>query len=311
MLGVYSQMEKISVVIPTHNRSDVLPRAIKSIQTQTYKVDEIIVVSDGSTDDTEEVVSSLMADDPRIHFINYYPGINGNYARNKGIEFASGDIIGFLDDDDEWLPHKVKKQMEVFHSDPSIGLVYSGQNCIFEDLKICYQTKPSWKGDLSHRIFVHNDIGTTSQVMIRSSILKQTGLFDEKLSALQDYDLWIRCCQITKVGFVYEPCINYYNSIGRKQVSGNTDKFLSSMETILEKYKNIIGEFDENYQKEVYAGRKISIAQRNLRNNDGKNARKYLKESWKIRPSKKVILMYIGSFFSYKTILKVRSLFKY
>ena len=126
------QMGKISVIIPTHNRADILPRAIKSVQDQTRPVDEIIVVSDGSTDSTEEVVRQLAEKDSRIRLIAYHPGHNGNYARNKGIEAASGEFIAFLDDDDEWLPKKTELQMELFEKDPGVGLVYSSQNCIIQ-----------------------------------------------------------------------------------------------------------------------------------------------------------------------------------
>ena len=121
-------MGKISVIIPTHNRADILPRAIKSIQNQTRPVDEIIVVSDGSTDNTEEVVKEFEEKDKRIRLIAYHPGHNGNYERNKGIEAATGDFIAFLDDDDEWLPKKTELQMAIFETEPEVGLVYASQN---------------------------------------------------------------------------------------------------------------------------------------------------------------------------------------
>ena len=95
-------MGKISVIIPTHNRADILPRAIKSIQDQTRPVDEIIVVSDGSTDNTEEVVRKLADKDSRIRLIAYHPGHNGNYARNKGLEAATGKYVMFCDADDSY-----------------------------------------------------------------------------------------------------------------------------------------------------------------------------------------------------------------
>ena len=137
-------MEKISVIIPTHNRADILPRAIRSIQNQTRPVDEIIVVSDGSTDNTEEVVKELAEKDSRIRLIAYHPGHNGNYARNKGLEAASGEFIAFLDDDDEWLPRKTELQMAFFEKEPEVGLVYSSQNCIYTDSGITYQTQPMY-----------------------------------------------------------------------------------------------------------------------------------------------------------------------
>ena len=195
-------MGKISVIIPTHNRADILPRAIKSIQDQTRPVDEIIVVSDGSTDNTEEVVRKLADKDSRIRLIAYHPGHNGNYARNKGLEAATGEFIAFLDDDDEWLPKKTELQMRIFEREPDVGLVYASQNCIYSDTGITYQTQPMYRGDLSKRIFIRGEMGTPSQVMVRRSVLDQTGPFDLELGALQDYDLFlhqqIRFLQILK-----------------------------------------------------------------------------------------------------------------
>lgn len=304
-------MEKISVIIPTHNRSKLLVRAIKSVQEQTYPVDEIIVVSDGSTDDTEVVVNEMSKKDARVKLIAYYPGHNGNYARNKGLEAAKGDYIAFLDDDDEWLSFKIERQMEVFEKNQEIGLVYSGQNCIFSDLNITYQTKPNNQGDLSEKIFFHNDIGTPSQVIVKADLMKKVGNFDLSLGALQDYDLWIRCCQCTKIGFVYDACINYYNKMGNNQVSSKTDKFIQARRYIAEKYSYITDNFSDSVKKEINAVVESQIAQRCLRNGQKADARKYAIASLKIKPSKHAIGLFMASFVSYKQVLKVRSKFNY
>ena len=106
-----SEVAKISVVVPTYNRRDLLQRALESAQKQTYADIEIIVVSDGSTDGTKETVEGAAADDARIRFIELSPSRGGNAARNAGIEAATGDYVAFLDDDDKWLPEKLEKQM--------------------------------------------------------------------------------------------------------------------------------------------------------------------------------------------------------
>ena len=113
------------MVIPTHNRAELLPRAVKSVQSQTRPVDEIIIVSDGSTDDTEEIVKRFAEEDERIRLIAYHPGHNGNFARNRGIEAATGEFIAFLDDDDEWLPKKTELQMALFEKGPG------SRTCLF------------------------------------------------------------------------------------------------------------------------------------------------------------------------------------
>lgn len=304
-------MRRISVIVPTHNRADLLPVAITSIQNQTYPVSEIIIVSDGSTDDTDEVVRKMQQKDERIQLISYYPGRNGNYARNQGLAVATGEYIAFLDDDDEWLPVKTELQMKVFEKNPEAGLVYAGQNCIFKDEKIVYQTKPYWKGDLSERIFLHNDIGTPSQVIVKASVLKAAGNFDLNLGALQDYDLWIRCCQHTQVDFVYEPCINYYNSIGQNQVSANSEKFVAAKRFIAQKYKSLTDKMPLDVQKRILATVELDIAIRYLRNNQKKEARKAVRTSWRYKPTKKAIALWAASFVSYSTVLRVRGHFKY
>ena len=303
-------MGKISVIIPTHNRADILPRAIKSIQNQTRPVDEIIVVSDGSTDNTEEVVKEFEEKDKRIRLIAYHPGHNGNYARNKGIEAATGDFIAFLDDDDEWLPKKTELQMAIFETEPEVGLVYASQNCVYTDAGITYQTQPIYRGDLSKRIFIRGEMGTPSQVMVRRSVLDQTGLFDLKLGALQDYDLWIRCCLVTKVDFVPEPCINYYNSTSTNQVSSNTEKYIHARLYIREKYRDEIAKFGKEFEKKIDTLVENRIAERCLRNGQKQEARKHAMKAWKIQHTKVSVMLVIASLFPYAVVVKMRSMIK-
>src|SRR5258706_1971108 len=116
-----ASVPKISAVIPTYNRSQVLKRAIESVIAQTRPVDEIVVVDDGSTDETASTVAAFGDQVRYIHQHNQ--GISG--ARNTAIRAASGDWIALLDDDDEWLPEKVRKQEEAIASCPDAVLVYS------------------------------------------------------------------------------------------------------------------------------------------------------------------------------------------
>ena len=301
----------ISVIIPTHNRSETLVRAVNSVVNQTRAVDEIIVVSDGSTDNTAEVMQAFCEKDSRIQFIEYHPGVNGNHARNVGIEKANGEYIAFLDDDDEWLPFKIEKSMAVFENNPHAGLVYSGMSQIYDDIGFSYNTKPSQKGDLSKRIFVYNDIGGPGNTMLRKDVLIKAGLFDEKLQAQQDYDLWIRALECTEADFVRESCVKIYNSYVSNQISSNVNKYIKSKEAILKKYKDRIDKFDREYQNQIYASANLAIARRCMRNNEGKLARHYILQAWKIRKNKSCAALYFASFLKYKIVLMVRSRFKY
>lgn len=297
----------VSVVIPTHNRADLLPRAIKSVQAQTWTDLEIVVVSDGSEDDTKAVVEALAKDDDRIKFIEYFPARGGNIARNTGIENASGEYVAFLDDDDEFMPEKLEKQMAVMQSDPQIGLVYTGVHIIYVNEDIAYSSIPKASGDLSKEILLDNIIGTTSTVMARKDVLLKAGMFDVKLRALQDFDLWIRVCQLCKIGHVPEEMINYYNYTGTKQVSALTDKYIESFAYINNKYKDMMDALPAQQCLQKKYNEHMLLANKAMRNGDGKLARKYIKEALKIARGKKAMAYYLLSFFSYKLVLKVRS----
>ena len=190
-------MEKISVIIPTHNRADILPRAIRSIQNQTRPVDEIIVVSDGSTDNTEEVVKELAEKDSRIRLIAYHPGHNGNYARNKGLEAASGEFIAFLDDDDKYLPDKLEKQISFIQKYRLDGCYHDVKWFNEKEKQVEYRTMDytqdySPEGLLKAHIL--HSIAPTSIYMFRKDKLLTTEGFGEVASG-QDFILMLRCIE--------------------------------------------------------------------------------------------------------------------
>ncbi len=117
-------MIRVSVIIPTYNRADLLPTAISSVLAQTYTDWELIVVDDASTDNTREVIKEWEAKDSRIRSVSLNKNSGGPaHPKNVGVESARGEFIAFLDHDDEWLPEKLKKQVAVFASSPRIGLV--------------------------------------------------------------------------------------------------------------------------------------------------------------------------------------------
>src|SRR5699024_11017436 len=150
---------------------------------------------------------------------------------------------------------------------PNIGLVYSGAEIIYDNLKLSYQTKPSKAGDLSKEILEMNYIGSTSSVIVRTNILQKTELFDEELRALQDYDLWIRICQKTNVGLVKEPLLNYYNILSATQISDDVEKYEKSLEYIQLKYENLYGSYSESLKRKFKQSSYILLANKSFRNN--------------------------------------------
>lgn len=298
----------VSVVIPTHNRCDLLPRAIRSVLNQTFKDFEIIVVSDGSTDGTDELMESLSQEDSRIKYISYHPGHNGNYARNTGIKAAKGEFVAFLDDDDEWLTTKLEKQLELFRKNEKIVLVYTGVKVIYVDEKINYSFLPKNEGNLSRTILLGNCIGSTSTVMVRKSVFEKSGVFDPDLAALQDFDLWIRVCQQGEVGVVSEELINYYNYRSSNQVSAVTPKYENAFEYINHKYKELFDNLNNRELVTKQIDEYTILGNKAMRNNDKKTARFYYKKLLEISKSPKYLIFYILGFTSYEFILKLRKL---
>lgn len=299
----------VSVIIPTHNRQELVSRAIVSAVNQCVDEPiEIIVVSDGSTDNTKNVVKELGY--PNVKFIEYFPSKNGNYARNVGISNASGDYIAFLDDDDEWLPNKLSKQIEAMRKDGA-GLCYSLSNIVYYNENISYISNGSPIHNSKKEILFGNFIGSTSTVVVKKEILKESGLFDESLPALQDYDLWIRICQITKICAINEPLINYYNYLragnNSNQISSNINKYIMAFDIIEEKYKNLYVMMAKQEIKEKNRNKYILLANKCLRNGIKHMARKYALKLLKNGNYKDFCKFYICSFFSYKKVLKWRS----
>ncbi|GEN51437.1 glycosyltransferase family 2 protein [Alkalibacterium pelagium] len=297
----------ISVVIPTHNRSELLTRAVESALNQTHKDIEIIVVSDGSTDNTEEVMKAYQQRENNIKFISVFPGKGANNARNEGIRASEGEYIAFLDDDDEWAPHKLESQLSVFNSDSSIGMVYTGINVIYVKEDLTYYSLSGKGGDLSKDILLKNVIGATPSVMIKKEILDQSGFFDVDMPAKQDYDLWIRVCQLTNVGYVDEPLVNYYNYSGEKQISLSTEKHERAIEMIDKKYSSLFKTLTPEEVKQQRSNYFISIANIALRNNNKSLGFKYGMKALHKKISLKNLVYVLSVPIPFKVLLKVKN----
>lgn len=300
----------ISVVIPTHNRKDLLPRAVQSVLNQTYQNIEIIIVSDGSTDGTDELMESLQQADRRITYISYKPGKGGNYARNTGIKASKGEYVAFLDDDDEWHNDKLQRQLDIIKNDSSIGLVCCAINSVQEGVDYVTKYIPPAEYDSSKMILLKNCIGSTTTVMVKKDIFVESGLFDEQLGALQDYDLWTRICQHTHVGVVKEPCVEYYNYKSSNQVSQHTDRYEKAVECLNVKYQELISRLSDNDKKQRDIWLNLLLAKKCIRNGNAKLARKYVKKASKIRNSKEVIACWCATWFSPDFVNRVKAKYR-
>jgi beta-1,4-mannosyltransferase len=193
------RVPRVSVVVPVYNRPAKVRRAIESVLSQTYQEFEIVVVDDGSTDDTAHAVRAIV--DPRIRCIRHETRRGGSAARNTGIRASAGEFIAFLDSDDEWLPSKLESQIAVFErSARDVGLVYTGAVLQFAQRE--QQVFPKYRGHIVNRLLAENVVGSTSVGMVRRDVLLRVGGFDEALPAKQDADLWLRIAEHYLVDYV-------------------------------------------------------------------------------------------------------------
>jgi glycosyltransferase involved in cell wall biosynthesis len=178
------ELPLVSAVIPTHNRSAMLERALRSVFAQTYPRLEIVVVDDGSTDDTQIVIERLQAERPIVYVRNPRP-MGAPAARNRGIAAATGLFVAGLDDDDEWLPYRIERLVDAY--DASFSCVTS------DDLLVRPSRTLRWR---KKRVITRRDILLSNmvgnQVLVERERILEIGGFDESLPAAQDYDVWIR-----------------------------------------------------------------------------------------------------------------------
>jgi len=193
----------VSVIIPTYNRGWILKEAIDSVLSQDFEDFELIVVDDGSTDNTQDILNGYARDIIALRQENH--GVSA--ARNAGIASASGHFIAFLDSDDLWLPGKLARQVDFFKSNPDAMI------CQTEELWIRNGKRVNPKNrhkKFSGMIFKHSlplCIVSPSAVMLKKSLLDKTGVFDESLPACEDYDLWLRISRKFPVFLIDTPLI--------------------------------------------------------------------------------------------------------
>ncbi|MET0093096.1 MAG: glycosyltransferase family A protein, partial [Sedimenticola sp.] len=197
---------QISVIIPTHNRADLLERALKSVQAQTLPPLEVIVVDDGSEDHTREMVSEKF---PRVHYL-HQPNRGVSSARNLGISEARGDWIALLDSDDEWLPSKLASQKTRLESQPGHHICHTEEIWIRNGKRVNQMKKHTKQGGAIFQHCLPLCVISPSSVLIHKSVFREVGLFDESLPACEDYDLWLRICARYPVTYVEQPQIVKY-----------------------------------------------------------------------------------------------------
>ena len=223
----------VSVIIPTYNSGHFVSAAIQSALAQTYQPLEVIVVDDGSTDDTKERISAW---EGSIHYVRQ-PNRGPAAARNRGITLARGDLIAFLDADDVWLPQKLQKQVELLRHRPEAGMVHSALYYWNEgtDNREVRNDSHSEKHGHCYQSFFDRCGVTPSTIIVRREVLARIGGFDESIRrpSTEDYDLCFRIARYYELAYIDEPLILY--RLHAANGSKNTATLLESQLYVLEK----------------------------------------------------------------------------
>lgn len=228
----------ISVVIPTYNREKTILRALNSVLGQTYSNIEVIVVDDGSTDATVQIVGNCA--DKRIRLICLSRNQGANRARNVGISEAKGEYVAFQDSDDEWMADKLEKQL-AYMLQTAVKAVYcpyilfdAGKTRIIPE---CYMDLDRCEKNVAEVLKKINIVGTPT-LMVKRELFSEIGMFDEGMKRRQDYEFMIRLVKKEPLGYVEEPLVKAYRM--EQSISSNTHLILEAYARIFEKHSDFI-----------------------------------------------------------------------
>lgn len=225
----------VSVVMAAYNAADFISEAIESVLNQTYQHVELIIINDGSKDNTDDVVEKYL-DDERVNYVKQ-SNAGQTVAKNNGIKLAKGEIIGFCDADDYWHLEKLDKQLAILLADEGIGVVYSDIQAINENGQmIKIDEKLSGKTGAILKDLLFDNFIPFGSAMFRTECLREHGSFNESYKMGIDWDLWLRYSTSWKFGFSEEKLYFYREWAG--QMSRNYNGRYTGALKILENFKN-------------------------------------------------------------------------
>ncbi|HEX9029118.1 MAG TPA: glycosyltransferase, partial [Anaerolineales bacterium] len=219
---------KVTVLLPTYNRADLLATAIQSVLAQTYPDFELIVIDDGSTDRTAELVHSFR--EPRLRYV-YQENRGISAALNRGVHLARGEYIARVDSDDRWLPDLLEREIAVLDCQPEVGLVYSKAQAMDPGgapLPQILGAPEKYPGQTLKSI-LYGDFVCTITAIIRRRCLDQAGLFDEALKGNEDWDMWVRLAAICRFAYLDQVLANFRQHTGRT-TGGKSPHFVNIAE---------------------------------------------------------------------------------
>lgn len=243
-------MPRVSVVIPTCNRPDLLPRAIRSVLAQTFQDFEIIVIDDGDKERAEDTVRSFS--DSRMRYLkNDPPKRGGSATRNIGINAAKGEYVAFLDDDDEWMSEKLSVQMRALEASfPGVAFVYCAVVNVSETGEVRTHV-PRGVRDLREIVLTRFKGILTSGLVAKKNALIEVGMFDESLPSSQEAELMIRLAwKYGGVG-IDDPLVRM-NMLPREHINSDIGRKIRGRELVLEKHNALYACYPSKLAKHYF-----------------------------------------------------------
>lgn len=295
----------ISVIIPTYGRTDYLIRAVNSVLMQSHSLVEIIVVDDNDPDspyrrDSALIVSNLMRQDTRISYIKHPKNRNGSAARNTGLRVARGEFVAFLDDDDELLPDKLKKQVDLLRANPLYQASYCLNSSFFKG-KVVKSTTFMKSGNCAYEIFTMRAEIHTSSLLVYREAVNSIGGFDESFIRHQEYEFMVRFFE--KYSMVCLPEILLRVHIDSSLNRPNVNRLIAAKSHYFTKLESFIVKYPIEDQYEIYKSHNFQIFRTCVKNYDLR-AFKYL---YLAKPNFKDFFVHLGPYIlKYYKIFGVR-----
>jgi glycosyltransferase involved in cell wall biosynthesis len=272
----------VSIIIPNYNYADYVGEAIDSALNQTYENLEVIVVDDGSKDDSPDILKNY---GNKINAI-FQKNAGVSAARNNGVKHSTGEYIAFLDADDAWLPEKIQKQVELFEKDKSLGLVHVGVEDIDADGNVIDTILDGLSGSVSHEFLLFEQavvLGGGSGMMIPRKVFDETGGFDTELMTSADWDICYRICRRFEIGFVPKVLLKY--RIHGSNMHGNIPRMEREMLYAYEKAFKDKAEDIQNLKRKAYGNLHQILAGSYFRAGQYSNFARHTLKSIYLKPS--------------------------
>lgn len=283
--------QRVSIVMPTYKRSEFLERAIASVVSQTYQDWELLVVDDNDPgskhrSQTERCLQRLDAD-PRIVYLKHNSNRGGGAARNTGIMHASGELVAFLDDDDEWEPRKLEWQVaRLAAAPPGVAMVYCGYRKVYVGSGRESVVLPDERKHTLASLLRENGIGTTSTILCRRRPLLEVGMFDVDLPSRQDVDLYVRLARTFRFEFVPQALVTWYRHEG-EAIGKNRERSITAHRRFLRKHRDDLARHPGAYSHRLLRLGILLLNQRRLT-----AARHSFRRAWRIAPTNVAALLW-------------------